>query len=125
MASSDKSSKTPSSSLLTTPYLDPKNRILPNKCRKRNWWENSLSSYDPNYSKLMASQAASTNFQDMKENWIENVPELFVSSKPTKVSSLSPELYRKQGSSSNVCHIDPRKHSHPQNFFRNDNTPNM
>ena len=47
MASSDKSSKTPSSSLLTTPYLDPKNRVLPNKCRKRNWWENSLSSYDP------------------------------------------------------------------------------
>ena len=120
-SSSSSSSSTTSTSVLSvlsSSPLDSKNRVLPNKCRKRSWWENSLSSYDPNYSELMASQAARTNFQDMKENWIQNVPELFVLPKssvfPTSSSSLLSNIRRK--GNNNVCYSDPLQHANSLHF---------
>ena len=98
----------------------------------------SLYLYDLNFSELMASHAASANFlKDMKENWVENVPELFLrsaSSSMMPMKSVSSSVFKHHrggGNRNNVCYIDPLqqgarsfwKNEHAQPPKTNDNEP--
>ena len=80
---------TGSSADLTTVIGDfsSRTRVLPNKCRKRMWWESSLSTYDPNYITEMVSDALNRKFLDQRDDWIDvNAPGLFSLSQPTSAA---------------------------------------